>query len=92
MLGGCPYEWQRVPGLQPTRCFWLEPAARPSGGALERSIFVLMKWGARRPRGERIAPYDCRAIPGPDGTRTFKAYGARAVSYTHLTLPTILLV
>ena len=43
----------------------------------ESSIFVLMKWGARRPRGERIAPYDCRAIPGPDGTRTFKVYGAR---------------
>ena len=44
----------------------------------ESSIFVLMKWGASRPRGERIAPYDCRAIPGPDGTRTFQSYEGAA--------------
>ena len=65
---GCP--------AQPTRCFWLEPAARPSGGTLpvprqrrgpscgsaSSSTFV-NDCGASRPRGERIALYDCRAIP-----------------------------
>ena len=88
MLGGCPYEWQRVPGLPrpATRCLARPSgvgrtlAARAPGRSAEPSRLHLClddERGASRPRGERIAPYDCRAIPGPDGTRTFKAYGAR---------------